>query len=189
MHGRVIYLAGALGAVLLATLACQISTGGRVPPTRLAPDSTDTVEDLEKDWESALRTAAETGQFTLTINEDQLSSLVAKSLEESEEALLTQPAVFLRDGQIQIYGQAEQSPVTARFYAAITPVISPGGQLSLEVTLVEVGPIPAPDFIQRRVSTFITRAFEGILGPNATRIHFLSFNVDDGLITIVGEIR
>ncbi len=175
--------------LLIATLACQLNAGGPEAPAAPIPPSEDSAESLLEEWESAIRSAAETGQIELAISESQISSLVSERLAELPDPVLKDTSVFLRDGKIQIYGISEQDYVRANVLVEVTPMVDPDGMLSLEVSEAQFGPFPAPDSLKNSISSLITEAFTGGIGPLATGIRVQSVSVDDGVMIILAEVR
>ena len=84
------------------TLACNL--GSRQTPAPPPPVSTEAVQNLEATLENAADKIRETGEVQLEIDEAQLTSLVAFKLQESGDDLISDPQVYLRDGQIQVFG-------------------------------------------------------------------------------------
>ena len=94
--------------LILAILACTINIGGPAYPNQRIPGSTEAVAELLASVQTAVAAGDVSGQVTMHINEQQLTSYLASRLQTQASPLFTDPQVFLRDGQIQIYGMAQQ---------------------------------------------------------------------------------
>jgi len=177
--------------VLLAAaqIACQIDLGGPEPLGAPIGVLDGSAEELSDSWKLAVDGAAESGEISVVINETQLTSLIAKRLEDSENPVLKSPQVFLRDQAVHIYGYSEQGVVRASVLISVAPIIDTEGMISFALAGAEVGPIPAPEAVKDAVSAILTEGFTGPIGTLATGIRVTSLVIDDGVMTIVGEIR
>jgi hypothetical protein len=174
-------------SLVVAGLACQINVGGPEPPAEIIPSSEASATALADNWESAL--SLDTGEITLVINEQQLTSFLSERIESDEEPILRNPQVFLREGEIRIYGTAGAGVFEAGALLSIQPTVGSGGEIEFEITTAEFGPIPAPDALTTVLSDLLTEAFTGTLGSMATGIRITSLAIADGQVAIVGSPR
>jgi len=174
-------------SVAAAGLACQISVGGPEPPAEIVPASEASATELASNWDSAL--SLDTDEVTLVISEQQLTSFLSERFESDEEPILQHPQVFLRDGEIRIYGTASAGIFEAGALLSIQPIVSSGGDVEFIITMAEFGPVPAPGALTTVLSELLTEAFTGTLGSMATGIRITSFAIADGQIVIVGSPR
>lgn len=175
--------------VALAALACTIAVGGPdypETPIPIATESTSSVEDMVHAAETA---AAESGTLTLTFNESQLTTLLATKLAAQSEPLLTEPQVYLRDNQIQIYGKATRANLQANVRIVLAASVSPEGQPVINVTSADFGPFPAPEGLNKTISAFMQEAFTGALGPAAIGFRLESITIADGVLTLTGRVK
>ncbi len=185
-HLRVLLAALVL---LAAALACTIGIGGPDLPENPPPISTEAVLELQEQIKQALEQAALTGQLTLTITESQLTSLLAFRLSEQESPALTDPQVYLRDGQLQVYGKVHQGVFVANVALVLSAVVDEDGQPKIEVVSVDLGPLPAPEGLNKAIAALVTEAYTGSLGPVATGIRLESITIADGLMTLSGRVK
>ena len=94
--------------LVLATLACTMFVGGPEYPEGAIPVSAEAVESLRAQLEAAVQAGAESGMITLQITEEQITSYIAFKLASQANPALRDPQVYLRDGQMQIYGKTQQ---------------------------------------------------------------------------------
>ncbi len=123
------------------------------------------------------------------LSESQLTSFLAARLAAQEKPALTQPQVYLRQGQLQIYGVAIQGPLRANVLVSIAPAVQSDGTIAFEIASADFGPLPAPNALKDSLSAILTEAFTGTLGSLATGIRITSLAIADGEMAIVGEIR
>ena len=179
----------ALAVLWLATIACEINVGGPETPEARIPVSTEAVENLTQLWKTALEGAQESGQVTLVVNETQLTSLLAFRLQAQEDPLFQDPQVYLRDGQIQIYGTARRQNFRASVRVVLTVEVDEQGLPDLLLESADFGPLPVPDGLLSGLSTMLDEAFTGNIGPAATGIRVEDIAIEGGLLAIVGRIR
>ena len=183
----------ALPMVLLtmgvALLACTMNLGGpeRLPSPPAPSDAAAT--EVSQSWSSALAGALVTGQLTVIVTEEQLTSALAARLARDEQPVLHSPAVYLREGTIQIYGLAQEGWFEATVRLVITPVLDQEGRLGFELTSADFGPFPAPDGLRSSLSGVLSEALAGPMGTLATGIRVTSVAVSEGDLAIVAELR
>lgn len=178
----------AVGAsLMLATLGCQLNLGGPQAPEAPPPDSNSTFQEFEGLFEGAAITGD--GHFTVIVTEAQMTSLVAARFQLEEDPFLKDPVILLQDGAIQLHGKVEEGLLTADALVVIEPVIQGDGSLAFSVTSADLGPIPVPDPLRDSLSTMITEAFTGSIGPLATGIRLDTVAIDNGEMAIQGQIR
>ncbi|MDX1436617.1 MAG: hypothetical protein R3335_07400 [Anaerolineales bacterium] len=158
-------------------------------PTETIPVSDEAAESLDNAWESAVERSVETGAFTIVISEMQLTSLVAQSLAKQESPPLRDPQVYLRDGQLQVYGVATQGNVDANVLLSLAVSVDADGYPDIEIVSGNFGPFPIPDEVLAGFSSVIDEAFTGEFGPAATGIRIESIMIDGGLMSITGRLR
>jgi hypothetical protein len=120
-------------ALFGASLACRMNVGGPTPSGPPIPISTEAAGSLQQQFKQSFEGSNQNEQLTLTINETQLTSLLAARLASLPEPFISEPQVYLRDGQIQIYGKATQSYFEANVGIILTAVIDEQGLPLLEV--------------------------------------------------------
>jgi hypothetical protein len=174
-------------SIVVTGVACQISVGGPKPPGEIIHASEASATELADNWDSAL--SLETGEVTLVITEQQLTSFLSERFKSDEDPILRHPQVFLRDGEIRIYGTASAGVFEAGALLSIQPIVSSGGDVEFDITTAEFGPVPAPGALTTVLSELLTEAFTGTLGSMTTGIRITSFAIADGQIAIVGSPR
>jgi hypothetical protein len=189
MNIRKIPLLTGLSILLLAVLACTINIGGPVYPDQRIPVSTDAVGELQSAMQTAVAAGAESGQVTLVISEPQLTSYLAAKLQTQAQPLFTNPQVYLRDGQILIYGTAQQGYFQATIEIIVTAGVDAQGQLKIELTSADFGPLTVPAGLKEAITAAIQEAYTGVIGPAAIGFRLESIAVAGGIMTIVGRTK
>jgi hypothetical protein len=173
----------------LAILACTINIGGPAYPDQHIPVSTEAVAELQSAVQTAVAAGEGSGQVTLLISEPQLTSYLADKLQTQAHPLFTGPQVYLQDGQIQIYGTAQQGYFQATIEIVVTAGVDDQGQLKIELTSADFGPLPVPTGLKDAVTAAIQEAYTGVIGPAAVGFRLERINVANGTLTIVGRTK
>lgn len=179
----------ALWALALAGLACTLFVGGPEYPQTPIPVSTEAAQSVEEQLHQAVTAAAQTGGLTVSITESQLTSLVAARLSSDTQPLLTDPQVYLRNGQIELYGKAVRGNLQANVHIALTASVDAEGRPQLTVSSVDFGPLPAPEGLNSAISGAVNEAFTGAFGPAVTGFRLESIVIADGVMTLSGRIK
>jgi hypothetical protein len=178
-----------LAFAVTTMLSCTIFVGGPVYTGSQIPVSTAAVGELQTAVASAAAAGALSGQLSLVITEEQLTSLLAMKLQEQASPFITEPQVTLREGQIKIYGTARQGYFTATISIVLTAGISETGGLYIDVTSIDFGPLPVPQGLRDALSATLEEATTGAIGPAATGFRLESITIADGRMTITGRTR
>jgi hypothetical protein len=175
--------------VLLISMACVINVGGPDYPISPIPVSTDALTSMQEQIQAAVLAGAQTGQITLFITESQLTSFLVNKLDSQENPFITQPQAYLQNGQIQIYGTVVKGYLKATVSIVMTASIDPEGKLLLELSSADFGPLPVPDSLKEVITSLVTEAYTGSLGPVATGFMLESIIIANGAMMIIGRIK
>jgi hypothetical protein len=186
---RSLVLSLALISLAAAMVACMIDIGGPDPPGSAMPIEEDSAEQVRQTWQSAIQSAALEGQVRVILNERQLTGFLAERFESSQNPLLSDPQVYLRQGAIQIYGIVQRAMLSGSILISVRPVVTEQGDIHLDVSEASIGPVPAPAALRDTISALLTEAFTGSVGTLATGIRITALVIADGEMAIVGELR
>ncbi|HEX2993312.1 MAG TPA: hypothetical protein VHP14_00720 [Anaerolineales bacterium] len=186
-----------LFVLVLASLACTIFVGGpdysSLPPI---PVSTEAADSIKDELKRAVEAGAQTGVVTINLTEPQITSYLAARMQtdpglqqEDKKSLITDPQVYLRDGQMQIYGKTQQGIMTANIGIIVQVGVDANGQPLIEITSADFGPLDAPEGLKSAITTMVKEAYTGSLGPVATGLRIESISIANGVMTITGRTR
>ena len=183
--------------LLLASLACTVFVGGPdYSDLPVIPVSKEAEQSLKDDMKRAFEEGATSGVVTLNITETQITSYLAyrmqtdQSLQQSDsQPLITDPQVYLRDGQMKIYGKTQQGMFAANIGIIINVGIDEAGQTKIEIASADFGPFPAPNGLKEALTAMIKEAYTGAIGPAATGLRIETVTIADGTMTITGRIK
>lgn len=183
-------------SLVLASLACNVFVGGpdySTLPT--IPASTEAAQSIQDEIQRAFEEGAQTGTITLNITEPQITSFVAArlqsdpDLQQDSQPLITEPQVYLQNGQMQIYGKTKQGMFTANIGIIVSVGVDENGQPKVEIVSADFGPLPAPEGLKDTISAMVREAYMGSLGPIATGLRIETINIANGIMTVSGRIR
>lgn len=182
--------------LVLTTLACNINVGGpdysSLPPI---PISTEYAQSIKDEVQRAFEEGAQTGEITLNLTEQQITSYLASrlqsdpSLQQNNQPLITEPQVYLRDGQMQIYGKSQRSMFNANIGIIVSVGVDAEGQPDIEIVSADFGPLPAPEGLKDTIEAMVREAYTGSLGPVATGLRIETITIANGIMTVTGRIR
>ena len=184
-------------SLVLTSLACVVFVGGpdysNLPPI---PVSAEAAESIKAEIQRAILAAADTGVITVNLTEPQITSYIAARLQtdptlqqSDKKPLITDPQVYLRDGQMQIYGKTQQGMFTANIGIIVTMGVDANGQPQIDVSSADFGPFPAPKRIKEAITALVKEAYTGSLGPVATGFRMEAISIANGVMTVTGRIR
>jgi hypothetical protein len=176
-------------ALIFSTLACTMFVGGPEYPEGAIPVSAEAVDSLRTQIEAAVLAGAESGTITLQISEEQITSYIAFRLASQENPALQNPQVYLRDGQMQVYGKIERGAFIANVLVVLNVSVDELGQPKIEIASADFGPFPAPEGLKQSLTAIVTEAYTGSLGPVATGFRLDTISIANGLMTVTGRIR
>ena len=182
--------------LLLTSLACTIFVGGpdySSLPT--IPVSTEITQSIQDEVARAFAEGMTTGTVTMSFTEAQLTSYIASRLQndpdmqQDNKPLIIDPQVYLRDGQMQIYGTTQQGMFKANIGIIVSVGVDENGQPEIDLVSADFGPLPAPEGLRDAISAMVREAYTGSLGPVATGLRIETISIADGIMTISGRIR
>ena len=182
--------------VILTSLACNISVGGPdYSDLAPIPVSTESADSLKEEMKKSFEAGLETGMVTLTITEPQITSVLAfkllsdPTMQTDKKPFISDPQVYLRDGQMKIYGKSQQGLFTANIGIIVNVGIDELGKPKIEIASADFGPFPVPNGIKEAIAAMIDEAYTGSIGPAATGLRIETITIADGIMTITGRTK
>ena len=182
--------------LILASLACTVSVGGPDYSDREPiAVSNEAAESLKEELKRAFDAGIQTGEVTIIITEPQITSVLAarlqsdQNLQQNSQPLITDPQVYLRDGQMKIFGKTQQGMFTANIGIVVSVGVDENNSPKIEIISADFGPLPVPDSLKTAIAAMIQEAYTGTIGPVATGLRVESISIANGIMTINGRIR
>jgi len=123
---------------------------------------------------------------SITITEQQITSWLVMELQENPDLPLSDVQVFLRNGQVQIWGMVKGSENSTS--ALIVGEISiDANQLPyFEIESMQVGTQVVPDFLLSQMQAWINELIAENINEQLPGLQMMNVNVVNGLITVSG---
>ena len=186
-----------IATLILTSLACTIFVGGPDYSTLAPiPVSAEAAESIKEEMRRAFEASLETGNVTFYLTEPQITSYLAQRLQTDQALqqtdrtpLITEPQVYLRDGQMQIYGKTQQGIFAANIGIIVSVGVDEAGQPKIDIVSADFGPFPAPEGLKNAITALIREAYTGSLGPVATGLRIETISIANGIMTVTGRTR
>ena len=182
--------------LLFTSLACTVFVGGPdYSDLAPIPVSTEAVESLKEEMKKSFEAGAQTGIVTLNITEPQITSVIAfrlsadPNMQTDKKPIIAEPQVYLRDGQMKIYGKSQQGMFAANIGIIVNMGVDELGKPKIEIASADFGPFPAPAGINDALTALIEEAYTGSIGPAATGLRIETITIADGIMTITGRTK
>lgn len=179
----------ALIVLVLVSIACSLFTRSEPEPVEPIPVTTEAVEDLKEDIQSAAEEARNSGRISLTISESELTSLIALELASVENAPVQAPQIALRDGQILFSGIVNQSGFSAPLTVSVAVQASGTGQVQYEILSAQVGPLPLSGTMLDQLSNQLDLVFTSYIRNRLGDVYIENINISNGSMTIEGHTK
>lgn len=180
MTNRIKKILPVLLVFLMVSLACQLSAGR---PTPLPPPE----EPLpSQPLEPTIIEDPAQGTLTVTLTEGQLTAYLIQQLEANPDAPLRNPRIVLKNGRIELFGEIQQSLITANLHMVFTVDVDAEGRLSVETESADVGNVPVPASVLDQLTKTVNQNLNDSLAPEVTGMKIQSVIIGDGAITITG---
>jgi hypothetical protein len=179
----------AISAFVAAGIACSVFVGGPAYPGTPVPVSTEAARSLETAITQAMDSAAQTGTLELKITETEITSYLDDRLAAQADPAIANPQVILRDGKMQILGQAHSGVFVANVGVTAQFSVDNEGQPQIAITQVTYGPIAAPEAFTQALDGFLHETLMGAWGPAATGFRLQSITIADGTMTLTGRTK
>jgi uncharacterized protein YpmS len=167
---------------VLTSLACNLSFGGQATPEAMIPVATEAVEEQFTE-------PPQNDEIEIVFTESQLTSLLSSELADRVGDQITNLQVFLRDGQIQIFGDLDSQGLSAQVKVIAAISVDPAGRPVLNVVSSSIGPFPVPAELISEVEVRINKAFQEEIQSMAPNMHVDDIIIENGKMIITGRSK
>jgi uncharacterized protein YpmS len=129
------------------------------------------------------------GKLRVVVTEAQLTDLISKELNSQADAVLSDPQVHLRDGQMILTGQVQQSGLNAELEMVMQAGVTADGRPEISLVSASVGMFSLPQNMLDDLSSQIKSAFESKIDAGIEQIFIESITIDGGEMVIEGHAR
>lgn len=185
------WLTALIIVLLLASLACNLPgrSSGTATPLPTIPVSTEAVQSFE-DTINAAKEAFENNQTVeITVNESQLTSMAALELESDPNIPLSDPQIYLRDGQVLLLASLTQNQIAIPFEIVLELSTDGQGNPKYKIVRGQVGPLPVPENIMNRLTDRLDQILANRTTIDNQQVFIESITIGDGDLTVRGYKR
>ncbi|HLY24831.1 MAG TPA: hypothetical protein VKQ72_00735 [Aggregatilineales bacterium] len=182
-------------ALGLSALACNIalpSAPSAPIPTFVA--SPKDASDMEQSFRNAVNQASTTGNFNVSITQQQISSYLALNgaalaAQEGYQWPFKSVEVALNGGKITVWGViAQQGIPDTPSQVVFTPSIDGAGQLTVTVDSGQIGIVGVPSSILADVTKSIRSLLTGQLAQIQGHYKLTALTINNGAMTVGGQV-
>lgn len=170
-----------------ASLACNLGSLRGEETNTPIPVTTEAVSSLEDPFQEPQDQAVNDQTVTLEITEAQLTSIVAHELQGQDEYQISDPQVYLRNGQIQMVGKLTNRNITVNAKVVLTPEVDSTGSVRLHVVSASLGLFPVPENMVSDLEKFLDKGFANEIESKTPNTRIESIVIQDGVMRIIGK--
>ena len=188
---RMGWLSALIIVLLLSSLSCNLPGRNSAEPTTLPtiPVTTQAVESLQDTIDLAKEAFNNNQTAEITVSETQLTSLAALELESDFQIPLTDPQIYLRDGQVSIFASLTQNQIAVPVEIVLEVNTDGQGNLVYQITKGQLGPLPIPENLLNRLTDRLDEIIASKTTVDNSRIFIESITLGDGNMTLRGYKR
>jgi hypothetical protein len=174
-------------AVIAQSCCCCALIGGPQPPHAITP-SDEAIQRFKERWGTAVQESID-GSFTITVTEEEMTSLVARMLERQQDPPpISDLQVHLRDERIDVYatiiaGESLSIPGLVAFSASAA-----GGAINVTLEQAAFGPLPIPDTVLETTTTVLNESISKSVLTEMGGATITDIQVGEGDMLLKGTI-
>jgi hypothetical protein len=180
-------------AVLACNLSLKLPSNPQPPVPSLVPQASD-ADAFEQNFQQAVNQAAQSGNFSASITQQQFSSWLALrapgyARQQGYEWPLKDVQAGLDSGKITLYGVITQPNVPETpAQIVFTPSIDGNGELAVSVESGQVGVVGVPPDILKNLNKTIQDALASQLNQIKGHYKLTNLTVAGGTLTVSGQV-
>lgn len=168
--------------VAAQTCCCCTILGGPQPPYTITP-SDEAIQSFQEQMDSVEQDAD--GIFTVTITEEEMTSLVAQGLAEQQEPPpISQPQVYFRNNRIEVYGTVTVADsLTLPGMTAFSIATTTDG-IGVTVEEIALGPLPVPESVLQSLTQVINQTLSENIQVEGVEVVITDVRIGTGQMTV-----
>jgi hypothetical protein len=123
---------------------------------------------------------------TLTLTELQITSWLATEMQNNPDLPMREIQVYLRDGQIQIWGIVKGSDNETSALISGMLMLDSNGQPAIKIESMQIGQQAIPSILLSQVETWLNQILSDKINEQIPGLKVMNINISSGLITISG---
>jgi len=123
----------------------------------------------------------------LVVTESELTSYVAYELQNQDVSVIQNPQIYLRDGNVQVYGQYDEAGTSLNISVTLRFPVS-DGKVQVQIVTIALNGFKAPASLASKVQLAVTEQVEpGLNEWLANGMYIDALQIGDGILTITGH--
>ena len=173
--------------IILASLACVPGNAADIPapPGGQIPISQEAADRLKENFNREMQEASTGEEFRLFVTNEEITALVALTLQDTGSVPLSDPQVWFTAGRIYMTGTFSPFwPLRFQSLIVATAVVN-DGQVEVEVEQAQMGPFPFP----RRVLETASESINETLAEMQLDLEITTLEILEGELQLAGTRR
>lgn len=173
--------------IIVASLACAPGNTGDIPspPGGQIPVSQEAADRLKENFNREMQEASTGGEFRLFVTNEELTGLVALTLQDTGSVPLSEPQVWFTAGRVYMTGTFSPFwPFRFRSLIVTTAVVN-DGQIEIRVERAQMGAFPFP----RRVLESASVSINETLAEMQLDLEITALEILEGELQLAGTRR
>lgn len=173
--------------VFVTSLACRLGADRAQKPEETIAVSTQAVATLEQKLQDSVEQAGQGSTVEITISEEEITSVIALRFGEQTGMTVTDLQVYLRDGQVQMFGNVLMGELAVPVVVFFEPQINLQGQLHLTLVSFQMGPLEVPDSLKETIQEQVDQLIGNMIQQSESSFYVESVTIADGNLTLRGH--
>ncbi|GAB4527832.1 MAG: hypothetical protein Kow0063_03480 [Anaerolineae bacterium] len=173
--------------IILASLACAPGNPGDIPspPGGQIPVSQEAADRLKENFNREMQEASTGEEFRLFVTNEEITALVALTLQDTGSIPLSEPQVWFTAGRVYMTGTFSPFwPLRFQSLIVATAVVN-DDQIEVEVERAQMGPFPFP----RRVLASASESINETLAEMQLDLKITALEILEGELQLAGTRR
>jgi uncharacterized protein YpmS len=177
--------------LLAASLACSLPAGSSptaTPVPTLIPATTADAKLFQQQLATASAQFDKTGDLSITLTEQQLTSVLVDALSQQQDVQVVDAQVLLQKGELQVSGKTVLGNITVPVQISLLPTVT-DGLLKLEVSSASFGKIPVPDKFLTQFTDLVNKNLNENMTVDGRQVQIRKVDIAEGKLTVTGKAR
>jgi len=173
-------------AIAAQVCCCCTMVGGPQPPYPITA-SDEAIQRFQERWATAVDESTD-GSFTITITDEEMTSLLAQMLAEQDELAISQPQVHFRNGRVEVYATVTVADPLALPGMVALSVIATDSEIGVTLEEMAFGPLPIPEPILEPLTDTLNEMLSESILAEMDEATITDIQIGEGQMTISGRV-
>lgn len=170
-----------IALAIAAQVCCCTIVGGPQPPYTITP-SDEAVQRLKE----RLATAESDGSFTITVTDEEMTSLLVQMLAQQDELPISQPQVHFRNGRVEVYATVTVAAPLALPGMVAFSITATDSEISVTLEEIAFGPLPVPEPVLEALTEMLNETLSESILAEMDEARITDIHIGEGQMTVSG---